>query len=113
MVAPLAKVGFIRRNFSTENEDAREAFVRYAGRSGMVTVGRQKIVTGSERLIGMGEWTNVGRSFDCVRFQNARWDAFAGTVGVSRPRPRDARIVEPRHHARGVVSGDADLLIHF
>lgn len=89
------------RNFSTENEDAREAFVRYAGRSGTVTVGRQKIVTGSERLIGMGEWTNVGRSFDCVRFQNARWDAFAGTVGVSRPRPRDARIAAVNYNWHG------------
>lgn len=80
------------RNFSTENQDLREGFVRYAGSSGTVTVGRQKIVAGSERLIGMGEWTNVGRSFDSVRFQNARWDAFAGTIGVSRPRPRNAKI---------------------
>lgn len=79
-------------NGSFENSDAREAFVRRQGRDGTLTIGRQKAFVGSERLIGAGEWTNVGRSFDGVRFQNKSWDVLAATIGVSAPRPRNARL---------------------
>lgn len=87
-------------NTVAENGDARDAFIRYAGEDGKVTVGRQKIAIGSERLIGSFEWSNIGRSFDAVRFQRGEWDLFAGKIGVSVPKPRDAEIAAAVHSTR-------------
>ncbi|QIF01327.1 alginate export family protein [Roseimicrobium sp. ORNL1] len=52
-------------------------------------VGRQEMLYGDERFIGIGDWSNVGRSFDAV---NVRWslgkatwiDLFASNVVIAR-----------------------------
>lgn len=76
----------------TTNSDARELYVRYKGPEATVTVGRQKAVMGGERLVGMGEWTNVGRSYDGIRLQNKEWDLLLAKIGVSVPKPRNAEL---------------------
>lgn len=73
-------------NFSTQNSDASQAFVRYRTEAATVTAGRQKIAFGTERLIGNLEWANVARSYDGLRVSHAKWDAFAARIGVSLPR---------------------------
>jgi hypothetical protein len=78
--------------YTVDNNDAAQAYVRFADKGGTFTIGRQKIIVGSERLIGASEWTNVGRSFDGARFQTKDWDAFAATVGVASPRPEHAEL---------------------
>lgn len=48
----------------------------------LLKVGRQELLYGDERFIGIGDWSNVGRSFDAVelRFENETFwvDAFGG-----------------------------------
>ncbi|MCU0317277.1 MAG: alginate export family protein [Fimbriimonadaceae bacterium] len=58
-----------RRNFSIENVDASQAYVSFALGKEKLTVGRQKIALGDERLIGPLEWANVARAMDGVRYQ--------------------------------------------
>lgn len=47
-------------------------------------IGRQELVYGDERMVGAGDWGNLGRSFDAakLRFENKQvWvDAFVGRV---------------------------------
>ena len=49
-------------------------------------IGRQILAYGDERLVGAGEWTNLGRTFDAakLRWEAKTWwlDAFASTVVV-------------------------------
>lgn len=52
----------------------------------LLKVGRQELLYGDERFIGIGDWSNTGRSFDAakLRFENdLLWvDAFSGRVVV-------------------------------
>jgi hypothetical protein len=79
-------------NFSTENSDLYQGFVERKFSDGTVTLGRQLINIGNQRLIGGTDWANVARSFDGVRYKSTAVDAFAAAIGVSSPRPRFARI---------------------
>ncbi len=75
-----------------EGSDLSLAFAQHVTPSGTLTLGRQKIVLGSERLIGTGEWVNVSRSMDGIRYQSKDWDAFGFKIGVGQPKPTDVRI---------------------
>ncbi|MBL8065352.1 MAG: alginate export family protein [Chthonomonadaceae bacterium] len=55
------------------------------------TAGRQKVALSSTRLVGTGDWNNIGRSWDAIRASGRDWDLFAGAVGVSANRPDKAR----------------------
>jgi len=50
-------------------------------------VGRQELLYGDERFVGIGDWGNTGRSFDAakLRFENEHFwvDAFSGRVVVA------------------------------
>ena len=65
-----------------------------------VRAGRQKISFGDERLIGLGDWGNVGRNFDGLRVAwqsgKTRADLFATTVVT----PLRDRFDRPRNAAR-------------
>ena len=80
------------RGIKPERIDASTAFVRSKDSRATITVGRQKIATARQRLIGPLEWNNVGRSFDVVRIQSGPWDAFGGSVGLNPIAKRDARV---------------------
>lgn len=75
-----------------EASDLSLAYVQHKSNAATVTVGRQKVSLGTERLIGAGEWLNVPRSMDGFRIQNKEWDAFAFKIGVGQPKPQDARV---------------------
>lgn len=52
-------------------------------------VGRQEMLSGDERFIGIGDWGNTGRSFDAVNLRwslsKATWiDVFASNVVIAR-----------------------------
>jgi hypothetical protein len=51
--------------------------------------GRQDLTFGDQRLIGAGDWGNVGRTFDAVRLthqkQHGRFDLFAASQVVAAP----------------------------
>lgn len=93
------------KNASDENSDLFQAYAQLKEPSGTVTLGRQRINLGSERLIGSLEWVNAGRSFDGIRFENKAWDVFGARIGVQNVRPRNVRLGAISHkHALGATS---------
>lgn len=52
----------------------------------LLKLGRQELLYGDERFVGIGDWSNTGRSFDAakLRFENSLFwvDAFSGRVVV-------------------------------
>ncbi|HEY0866961.1 MAG TPA: alginate export family protein [Fimbriimonas sp.] len=87
-------------NASTDHSDVSLGYLRHQADGETLTLGRQKIALGSQRLIGPLEWSNVARSFDGVRFQTKNLDLWAAGVGVGFPRPRDARLAGAGYTSR-------------
>jgi len=80
--------------------DLRQAYVRLGRADGLVrvTVGRQLLSYGAQRLIGPLDWTNTNRSWDAVKVEigtaDAKVDLFASSVVVIDPAHLD-------HHRDG------------
>ena len=74
--------------------DVRLAYVRMgsAKSRAAVTVGRQLLQYGDERLVGALDWSNVSRAFDAVRLElrakNVRVDVFSASVVQMDPERR-------------------------
>ena len=79
-------------NSSLENSDVFQAFaVRKVGDT-KLTIGRQKLNFGTNRLIGSPDWSHTGRSYDAVRYQTKKLDVFGARIGVAAGRPNFARV---------------------
>jgi len=80
--------------------DLRQAYLRLGKAKGLVrvTVGRQLLSYGAQRLIGPLDWTNTSRSWDAVKLEigtsDAKVDLFASSVVVIDP-------AHPDHHHDG------------
>ncbi len=69
---PGSATGLNTANANTsESTDIREAWFEVRNLLGPVglQVGRQRLIYGDQRLVGHLDWTNVGRSFDGLRFK--------------------------------------------
>lgn len=81
--------------------DLRQAYVRLGKANSLVklTVGRQLLLYGAQRLLGPLDWTNTSRNWDAVKLElgtgNAKVDLFASSVVVVDP----ARRID--HHRAG------------
>lgn len=68
--------------------DLFQGYVRLGTKDLNLTIGRQTIAFGDERLVGAFDWNNIGRTFDAARFHYAKetWsvDAFVSSVVVPR-----------------------------
>lgn len=117
------KVG---KTASDESSDLNLAYAKYKDSNVEVTLGRQKINIGSERLIGALEWSMTGRAFDGVRVKTGRWDTYAFKVGVAYPKPGRTRVAGTsytspyglsslifKHDNQGGPSADLWTLSHF
>jgi hypothetical protein len=67
--------------------DLRQAYIAVGPKEFNVTIGRQILSYGDERLIGAFDWNNIGRTFDAVKVRYAPtkdWflDVFASSVVV-------------------------------
>lgn len=80
------------RNFSTENSDLLYANVGFENKDFKLTAGRQRIVLGSERLIGTADWGNRGRAWNGVYASAGGWEFVAAKIDVNASRVRDARV---------------------
>jgi Alginate export len=66
--------------------DLRQAYVRFGGNTSLwkLTVGRQLLSYGAQRLIGPLDWTNTSRAWDAVKLElgtaDAKVDLFASSV---------------------------------
>ncbi|MFL6416042.1 MAG: alginate export family protein [Bryobacteraceae bacterium] len=81
--------------------DLRQAYVRLGAHDDgpiALTVGRQEINLGEERLVGSSNWTNTARTFDAVRLRmhggGFRLDMFSASVV-------DQRVGGFDHHTQG------------
>lgn len=72
----------VQRNFSQERSDLVDAYVVLPAGPGKLTVGRQRLAIGSQRLIGELNWNNITNAFDLVRYDQGALSVFAGTQGV-------------------------------
>lgn len=81
------------RNFSDESSDLYQA--KLTGRAGpaKITLGRQTLVWGTGRLFSSSNWGQLGRSFDGAHVRSGAFEGFAGRLGVSSGRSKNARIV--------------------
>ncbi len=68
-------------DFSADNFDLHQAYIRYKGQKAdwlTTTIGRQQTALGGQRLVGAVDWTPQGRSFDGVRFDvGQEWGSLA------------------------------------
>ena len=68
-------------DFSADNFDVHQAYLRYKGQKAdwlTTTIGRQQTAFGGQRLVGAVDWAQQGRAFDGVRFDVGReWGALA------------------------------------
>jgi hypothetical protein len=84
-----------------DNLDIRQAHVRLGNPKGLVrlTVGRQLLSYGAQRLIGPLDWTNTSRTWDAIKLElgtaDAKVDLFASSVVAIDP-------TRPDHHRDGV-----------
>lgn len=78
---------------SDETSDLLQLNVTKTSKKQKVTIGRQKINLGSERLIGSLEWVNRSRSFDALRFQNTNLDIWGASIAVQNKQPQKVRLV--------------------
>jgi hypothetical protein len=66
--------------------DLRQAYVKIGGKDLNLTIGRQILSYGDERLVGSFDWNNIGRTFDAVKlhYGTSTWslEAFASSVVV-------------------------------
>jgi hypothetical protein len=66
-----ARTGFLARPDASvrDRADIRQAYARLGREAGWwdVKAGRQRLIFGSERVVGAAEWGNTARVFDAVR----------------------------------------------
>jgi hypothetical protein len=88
------------RGIFRDTFDLRQAYIRLGNPKGLVrlTVGRQLLSYGAQRLIGPLDWTNNSRSWDAVKLElgtaDSKLDLFASSVVVIDP-------TRPDHHRDG------------
>ena len=91
----LPNIGVFRDGF-----DLRQAYAQIGSEESPVTltVGRQVLAYGDQRLIGALNWTNTSRAFDAVKLQfrgdGARVDVFSAQVVQNDPAVRINRSME-------------------
>ena len=72
--------------------DLRQAYLKIGGKASSVTVGRQMLFYGDQRLVGSLGWTNTSRVFDAVKFEmeatNVKLDFFSASVVQNDPNRR-------------------------
>lgn len=80
-----------RATTETDTFDLHQAYVRLGDPKQFplsLKVGRQEMLYGDERYIGISDWSNTGRTFDAakLRFENETFwvDAFAGRLVLPR-----------------------------
>jgi hypothetical protein len=76
-----------------DEADLRQAHVRFGGAESdpvALTVGRQLLLFGDQRLVGPLDWTNTSRTWDAVRLElrprsDWKFDVFASSVVANTP----------------------------
>ncbi len=67
----------------SDGEDLVEAYLTRKSGGSTLTIGRQKVNKGAQRMIGALEWANSSRSWLGVRLKTNDWDLFWGDLAVN------------------------------
>jgi len=70
------------KDYTADRSDVDQAYVTIAEGSAKVTFGRQNVVKNDQRILGMGNFGNISKAYDGIRFTNKRLDAFAGRLVI-------------------------------
>jgi hypothetical protein len=70
-------------NMATWRSDVLLAYVTTPFEGMKVTLGRQRLKVGSERLLGQAEFNNVTNSWDGAKISRGNLDLFGGKLGVT------------------------------
>jgi hypothetical protein len=100
--APGIRAGATNNGVFRDPFEVRQAYVKIGGGESApvgVTVGRQLLVYGDQRLIGALDWTNTSRAFDAVRLEvkareGVKFDVFSASVVQNNPNRRINQSVE-------------------
>lgn len=87
-------------NSDLERRDLLLGNVSHALGIGDVTVGRQRLKIGNERLLGESNWNNISTSWDGVRWQARVLDLFAARLGISASPSRNAAVSGGAYNSR-------------
>ncbi len=71
------------QNASLERSDLFLAYADIKALDGKVRLGRQNLNLSSERLLGLSDWGNTGRSYDMARWTGKNWELFGGRLAVN------------------------------
>jgi hypothetical protein len=98
-----------------DEADLRQAYVRFGGaETGPITltVGRQLLLFGDQRLVGPLDWTNTARTWDAVRLEfrpapDMKFDLFSSAVVANTPGRQINRPIDGTnlHGAYGAIGG--------
>lgn len=115
--APGIRDGATNNGVFRDPFDIRQAYVKFGGGESApvgLTVGRQLLVYGDQRLIGALDWTNTSRAFDAVRLEvkpvdGVKFDVFSASVVQNNPNLRVNQSAEG-NNLHGVYGGLSKLL---
>jgi hypothetical protein len=91
--APGIRPGLTHNGVYRDEADLRQAYLRVGGIETSpvtLTVGRQLLLFGDQRLVGPLDWTNTARTWDAVRLElrptsGMKFDVFSSAVVANRP----------------------------
>jgi len=66
-----------------ERSDVYLAYADFKSKDGTFRFGRQNLVKGTERVLGVSDWGMTGRSWDMARWTGGKWDLFGGRLAVN------------------------------
>ena len=72
----------VARDYTTDRADIDQAYVAIKDGQAKITFGRQNVLKGDQKVLGMGNFGNISKAYDGVRFTNKSLDVFAGRLVI-------------------------------
>jgi len=70
------------KDYTADRSDVDQAYVTVKDGSAKVTFGRQNVIKNEQKILGMGNFGNISKAYDGVRFSNKTLDMFAGRLVI-------------------------------
>jgi hypothetical protein len=88
--------GSAKPTYTVHDLDIHQGFVDFKDANRKWRLGRQELVFGDQRLIGNGDWSAIGRSFDGARLtvgdRHSSTDLFLTKLGLAAPKTNEPLI---------------------
>ncbi len=70
------------KDYTADRSDVDQAYVTIKDGSAKVTFGRQNVLKNEQKILGMGNFGNISKAYDGIRFSNKTLDLFAGRLVI-------------------------------